>query len=163
MADPDGFDEFYAASRPRLVRALTVACGGDVDVAADATDEALVRALERWGRVRTMASPEAWVFSVGRNHLRRRFRRRSTEKRLLDRQRPLAAHAGSADTSDAMALWEAVGGLSTRDRDIVAYRYVLGFTEAEVADELGVATGTVSAALSRARQRLRADLAEEAG
>ncbi|MEZ5380222.1 MAG: sigma-70 family RNA polymerase sigma factor [Microthrixaceae bacterium] len=161
MGDADGFDEFYAACRPRLVRALTVACGGDVEAAADATDEALVRALERWKRVRAMPSAEAWVFAVGRNHLRRRFRRRSTERRLLQAHRVLDAEASSAGVAEAMELWAAVAELPTRDREVVAYRYVLGLTEAEVAGALGVATGTVSAALSRARTRLRSQLAEE--
>lgn len=52
----DEFDEWYRELRPRVHRALTAWCG-DGALASDALDEAFVRALERWARVREMRSP----------------------------------------------------------------------------------------------------------
>ena len=45
------FASWYADSHPRLVAALVVVCGNR-DLAADAADEAMVRAFARWDRVR---------------------------------------------------------------------------------------------------------------
>lgn len=161
MDAADGFDEFYARARPRLVRALMLTTAGDVEAAAEAVDEALVRTLERWAKVRDMASPEAWAFTVARNNARRRFRRRRTEDRLLASQRRPEAADDTAAAADRVALWEAVGQLSERDREALAHRYLLGLTEADVAVVMGTSTGTASAALARARLQLRVALGDE--
>lgn len=162
MDRDDGFDEFYASSRPSLVRALTITSGGDVDAASEAADEAFVRAFERWRRVKVMASPQAWTYSVGRNLLRRRFRRRAKERQLLTTGVRIEEGGDVGDRADSIALWHAVAKLPERDRTALAYRYVFGYAEADIAREMGVATGTVSAALSRARASLRVTLSEEA-
>lgn len=62
-ADEAGFDAFYAATSARLVRALH-AYTGDRAEAQDAVQEAYARAWERWDRVRSDDSPEAWVRTV---------------------------------------------------------------------------------------------------
>lgn len=72
------FDGWYRAYHPILVAALTV-FAGDGPAAREAADEALARAYERWSRVGTMSSPEAWTYTVGINVLRRRARRASIE------------------------------------------------------------------------------------
>lgn len=161
MDAADGFDDFYARARPRLVRALMLTTSGDVDAAAEAADEALVRALERWPKVQRMASPEAWTFTVARNAARKRFRRRHTEHRLLAGQVRAVPTDDTGAVADQVALWRAVRTLSTRDQEALAHRYLLGLTEPEVAAAMGVSTGTVSAALARARAQLRVALGDE--
>lgn len=162
MDEADGFEHFYESVRPRLVRSLAVFCSGDLDAAADAADEALVRALERWSRVRAMDSPEAWTLTVGRNLLRRRFRRRTHERRLIEDRPTTETDDFSGQVDDAVTVWDAVAGLSPRERETLALRYVMGLTEAEVADVLGAPAGTVSASLTRARRRLRGVLGRDA-
>ncbi|MEZ5178049.1 MAG: hypothetical protein R2746_07145 [Acidimicrobiales bacterium] len=48
---PAAFEDFYEADRERLGRAVAFALG-DVDLAAEAIDEAFARAFERWPAVR---------------------------------------------------------------------------------------------------------------
>ncbi|MBA2497403.1 MAG: hypothetical protein H0V33_09980 [Acidimicrobiia bacterium] len=67
------FEPWYRAEHPRLVVSLALACGR-MDLAAEAVDEAFVRALERWDRVSAMASPTGWTYRVALNCLRRRER-----------------------------------------------------------------------------------------
>lgn len=153
------FSAWYRSFYPTLLAALTVVAA-DVDLAADATDEAFVRALERWDRVSIMDSPEGWTYRVGVNVLRRRARRWAIERRLGNR----------ADEMDAPAelrveVWEAVKTLPARQRQAIALRYLLEFTEAEVAQTMGIALGTASATLAGGRAHLAAllgrdDLAE---
>ena len=47
-----------------------LALTGDRDVAADAADEAMVRAYERWDRVSRMSSPSSWATQVALNVVR---------------------------------------------------------------------------------------------
>jgi RNA polymerase sigma-70 factor, ECF subfamily len=141
------FSSWYQGYYARLLAALTVVAG-DSELAADATAEAFTRALEGWDRASTMTSPEGWTYRVGLNVLRRRMRRAKLERRMLGRPEP----ATPAELHPEV--WQAVKELSPRQREAIALRYLLGMSEAEVAEALGVAVGTASATLSAARSRL---------
>lgn len=157
MGEPPDFDDWYEAQHPLVLAALTVASGRP-DVAAEATDEAFVRAYERWDRVRRMASPGGWLYRVALNDLRRRCRRQSIERDLLRRQvEPAVVVTPPALTAH---VWEAVRTLPTRQRTAVALRYVLDLPEGEVARVMGVTRGAASASLTTARRRLEELLAE---
>ena len=54
----------------------------------------------------------------------------------------------------------AVNGLSEEHRLVVACRYFLDLSEAEIASVLGIRTGTVKSRLSRALERLREEVPE---
>lgn len=144
------FDSWYRGYHPVLVAALIVVAG-DPDAAADAADEALVRALERWDAVQVMASPEGWTYRVGVNLLRRRARRRELERRVLARRSPVAPDPPAAID---LGVWQAVQVLTVRQREAIALRYLLDLSETEVAEAMGVAVGTASATLAIARNRL---------
>ena len=58
------------------------------------------------------------------------------------------------------AVLQAVSGLRDDDRLVVAYRYFFDLSEAEMAEALGWARGTVKSRLSRALERLRNSLTE---
>ena len=156
---PRDFATWYEEQHPLVLAALTVASGRP-DVAADATDEAFVRAYERWERVRRMDSPGGWLYRVALNDLRRRCRRQALERELLRRQPPPAPVAVPIPAPE---VWEAVRRLPTRQRTAVALRYILDLTEPEVARVMGVARGSASASLATARRSLEAWLADDHG
>lgn len=146
----DGFDAWYSVSFPRMLRTVHLAVG-EHDLAVDVTAEAFTRALERWSSVSAMANRDGWVFRVAVNLARSTLRRRVVERAWRARQRPDAEAATEVPDPE---LWSAVSGLSPRQREAVALRYVAGMTEAEVADAMGVREGTASATLAAARRRL---------
>jgi RNA polymerase sigma-70 factor (ECF subfamily) len=150
--DTDDFETWYRDEYRRVFASVLVMCG-DRSRAAEATDEAFVRALERWPRVRTMSSPTGWTFIVARNLLRRTARR-------VDRERSVAPPERVAPEVDH-GLWDAVRSLPRRERELVALRYVGGLTEPEIAASLGIAVGTVSRGLHDARSRLERLLTPE--
>lgn len=154
---PLDFDTWYEEQHPLVLAALTVASGRP-DVAADATDEAFVRAYERWERVRRMDSPGGWLYRVALNDLRRRCRRQAVERELLRRQPPPAPVAA---TMPAPHVWEAVRRLPVRQRTAVALRYILDLSEPEVARVMGVSRGSASASLVTARRSLESWLADD--
>lgn len=151
-ADAD-FETWYRGVHPRLVTAI-VAVTGDPDVGRDATDEALARALERWGRVQQMASPEAWTYKVALNVARRHFRRRRRERELV---RAAPGHSGAPVLDELEAL---LAPLPPRQREAVILRHVGDLTEHQVAEVMGVARGTVSTNLRRAYETLRPSVVE---
>lgn len=141
------FEDWYRGAHPRLVAALTVVAR-DPHLARDATDEAMVRALERWERVQEMASPDGWAYRVGVNVLRRRARRSALERRFTRPTPPTAPPELHPE------VWEAIRSLPDRQREAIALRYLLDMTEAGVAQTMGIALGTASATLAAARTAL---------
>jgi RNA polymerase sigma-70 factor (ECF subfamily) len=126
---------------------------GNPAVASDVADEAFVRTLERWRRVRALDFPLAWTFRVAINLVRRTERRRSTERRALARL--AAGESDQASASDFSAeVWAAIQALPVRMRTAVALRYIAGLTDSEAADAMGVAMGTIARHLHDARERL---------
>lgn len=147
------FEEWYRALRPRMRPALTAWCG-DPSLAADAMDEAFVRALERWSRVSEMDSPEGWLWRTATNSIRRRERRRTLESQLLRRQRDASGATTIESTGSDVDLVRALQTLTVRQRTAVVLRYVADLPEKDVAEMMGIAPGTVSATLHRARELL---------
>jgi DNA-directed RNA polymerase specialized sigma24 family protein len=76
------FDELFAAHYERLVRALTVVAG-DSEAAADAVQEAFVKAHLRWRKVGRYDDPVGWVRRVAINQIRDSHRRRVRKDRAL--------------------------------------------------------------------------------
>ena len=142
------FSDWYVREHRRVVASIA-AFSGNADAARDAADEAFVRALAHWNRVRVMDAPAGWVYRVALNVLRRDLRRRKLEAALLRRQAPPAAALPTHPE-----LWEAVRALPERQRLAVVLRFVADLPEAEIASTMGVARGTVSATLSAARASL---------
>ena len=147
---PRSFEPWYRDEFPRVVRALFL-IGRDRDLAIDAASEAFARALERWGQVGVMASPTGWTYTVGLNVLRRTLRRRHLEGRLI--RRHAQPHTLSLDSQ--VELWDALSRLPLRERTAVVLHYFLDLRQDEVARMMGVAPGTVAAALHSARAKLR--------
>ena len=74
------FDDFFRQHYGRLLRALTAACGSREE-AADAVQEAFVRAHQRWERISGYEDPAAWVRRVAINRTRDAFRRAERGRR----------------------------------------------------------------------------------
>ena len=87
------FDDLFRAHYDRLVRALTVACG-DREQAADAVQEAFVKAHVRWRRIGRYDDPVGWVRRVAINQVRDEHRRAGRKRKALAR---LAAGATIAE------------------------------------------------------------------
>lgn len=149
------FDDWYPLAHRRLVAGLLLSCG-HLDDAVEAADEAMARAYERWDTVCRLESPQAWVYRVGINILKRRNYRRQLEQRLLRRSAPeKTLPAPSGET------WLLLQNLTRRQRTIVALRFAGGLAEREVAEALGISRSTVSSTLAESLRRLRAQLPSE--
>lgn len=147
----EGFEAWYLAEQPRVLSAC-VALGGDHEAACDATNEAFLRALERWDHVRAMTSPGGWVQTVALNALRRTLRRRRLEARVGRRR--------SDPPVPDPELWMVVRTLPRRQQTVIVLAYVHDLPQVTIAEVMGISLGTVSSTLDAARKSLRRKLTE---
>jgi RNA polymerase sigma-70 factor (ECF subfamily) len=151
---PLAFEAFYRLRRDRIARALAMTVGGDTHLGAEATDEAMARAFQRWDRVATLEDPGAWVYRVGLNWATSVLRRRQRAPRPLV-ERDDAGPTAIAEPDVLVALAE----LDVKQRAVVVCRYYLGLSEAETASALRIRPGTVKSRLHRALRNLQPRLA----
>jgi RNA polymerase sigma-70 factor (sigma-E family) len=149
----EAFDAFVRARLPHLLRfgrALT----GNEHAASDLVQDALERALMRWSRI-TSDDPEGYV--------RRAMVNRSISVwRKFGREHPTDQLPADSYTDPERddALLDALRMLPPRQRAVIALRYYDDLTEAQTAEILGCAIGTVKSQASAAMTRLRALLDE---
>ena len=153
-------DELFRAHYARLVRSLTVVCD-DRELAADAVQEAFVKAHLRWRQLRHYEDPIGWVRRVAVNLLRDDQRRAGRKRRAVER---LAARTETTtedvhrDVYRDEELAALLASLPRQQRLCVALFYVEGLTVAEIASTLGLSEGAVKYHLHQGRERLRGPL-----
>lgn len=150
------FGEFYAATFHGLMPQL-YAYLGDRSEAQDVIQEAYCRAFARWKKISGYEDPVAWVRKVAWNLATSRFRRQTTARSFLRRQREEHVDGPSPDR---VALVIALAKIPTRLRRAVVLHYIGQLSVHEIAEQEGVAEGTVKSWLSRGREALNAQLAE---
>ncbi|MDP9266496.1 MAG: sigma-70 family RNA polymerase sigma factor [Chloroflexota bacterium] len=146
--------DLYDREYPRLLRAL-VACGGDLDAAEDAAQEAFVRAHREGPAWSTrVARPGAWLLVVATRELfrDRRVRRRTERWPALDRPAPGSPFDAAIDRADLIA---ALRQLPPRQRAVVVARFYYGLSYNEIASAFAMTSNTVGATLHQALAKLR--------
>lgn len=156
---PNSFETLFDTHYERLVRALTVVAGNR-DIAADAVQDAFVKAHLNWNKISHYDDPSGWVRRVAINRLRDEHRRTRRKRRALQRLRsqPTAPN----DVPDIDEFTRLLAALPRQQRLTTALYYVDSLTVAEIADTLDISNGTVKSHLHDARQRLRPILENEA-
>jgi RNA polymerase sigma factor (sigma-70 family) len=147
------FATFHASSRSRLARALAVTLG-DEHLGAEAADEAMARAFQRWAKVGGYDNPAGWTYRVGLNWALSSLRRRRRAPRPL--HEPSVADPTPMIEPDVLL---ALAELHVNQRAVVVCRYLLGLSEAQTAAALGTPPGTVKSRLHRANTHLKIRLA----
>jgi RNA polymerase sigma-70 factor, ECF subfamily len=143
------FAEFWSRERDRLYRVLAVSLG-DSGLAAEAVDEAMVRALQRWDRVSGYEDPAGWVLRVARNcatSWRRKLARRPTVV-LEDLDRPVTSSLPDVDVRGALSR------LTAEQRLLLVLRFHEDWPVGRVARALRIAEGTVKSRTHRALRQL---------
>ncbi len=155
------FDDFFAANHETMVRALALALG-DAELGRDAAAEGFTRALARWDRISQYANPLGWVYRVGLNWGRSRWRRQRRE--VTGGWVEARADDRTAVTNEPdIELVAALRRLSHDHRAVVVGRYYLDWSESQLAAALDVAPGTVKSRLHRALAALAETLEGDAG
>ena len=149
--------ELYAASYRRLLGQL-IGVTGSVAEAEDVVQEAFVRGLDRPRSLLGADNPEAWLRTVAVNLARSRWRR---AQRLVGLAPRLVEEPRDGDIEGNLALLQALRQLPAGQREVIAMHHLADLTVDQVADALGLPTGTVKARLSRGRAALATMLVTE--
>lgn len=153
------YEEFVTDRLGSLLR-YAVMLTGDVHSAEDIVQETMVRVQLNWRRVARADSPERYVRRMLTNQYLD-WRRGSWLRRVLLHAEPPDAtpagdHAQAAADRDEVWCW--LARLPRQQRAALVLRYYEGLPDAEIADVLGCAVGTVRAHVSRALATLRTEL-----
>jgi len=147
------FEAFIVAAWPRLRRAAYL-LSHDSHEADDLVQTALTATYVRWHRVRK-DDAYSYVHRAVVNAYIDGTRRRRPVPVERDPDRPVVADGSVEDRSE---LTDLLAPLSPRERTIIVWRYYFDAPEAEVAERLGISTGTVKSTASRALARLRSTI-----
>ena len=161
---PD-FDSWVAARGPSLLR-LALALTGNRSDAEDLVQEALSKALPKWGRIGGLDDPEAYTKRMVVNahvSLWRRTRRREVPVAEPPFEGSTPGPDSGMGADERRRLWLACRSLSVSQRTAVVLRYYEQLDYAEIAEYMGVREGTVRSSVSRALALLREELGEEHG
>jgi RNA polymerase sigma-70 factor (ECF subfamily) len=156
-ADLDGpadFDDTFREHYWPMVRSLSVACG-DREAAADAVQDAFMRAYARWRRISRYEHPAGWVRHVALNRLRDHFRHEQRATRA--RERIAGDVPSSVDTTVLPddALLSAVRRLPAQQQIAVSLFYVEQLSVREIAASMKLSEGAVKYHLHAGRSSLR--------
>lgn len=156
------YEEFVDSRLTALLR-YAVMLTGDPHLAQDLVQETMVRVQLNWRRVRRAESPDRYVRRMLTNqHIE--WRRGSWFRRVLPQAEPDPSAAVPGDHAASSAerdeIWSWLARLPRRQRAALVLRYYEDLPDAEIAEVLGCAVGTVRASISRALATLRADLVE---
>lgn len=153
MGDSSDFDRFFEEEYESVVYTV-ISVVGDRAEAESISQDAFVKALERWRRVREYDKPGAWVRRVAiRDAVRAQGRSvRSTPLGTAD----VAVEPRFVD--DDVELDVALVSLSPRQRACVLLRHVDGWTSDEIGEALGCSGSTVRVHLHRGLSALSRQL-----
>jgi RNA polymerase sigma-70 factor (ECF subfamily) len=161
--EPAGTRALYQAYG-RLVYAVAHRVLGTHDLAEEATQQTFVRAWQAADRVDVDRDPAAWLATISKRSAIDIYRREA--------RRPKRALADVSANDPALvtlppdlgaldAMWRvrtAIDELPDDEATVVRLQHLDGLTQHEIAEQLGVALGTVKSRSHRAHQRLAAVL-----
>ena len=141
----------------------------DAVEAEDASQEAFIKAYRALARFKPGSPFRPWILAIVANEARNRRKAVSRRVGLAFRAAEEAPRGDRYPSPEAAVvaaerraeLLEALEGLREEDRAVIGYRYFLDLSEAETAEVLGCARGTVKSRLSRALGRLREAVRKE--
>lgn len=157
VGETSAFERFFLEMHDRLFQALYLLTGDRYE-ADDLAQEALLRAYERWDRVRTMDSPAGYVYRTALNLHRSRLRKLSVRARrafaAVPSEDPVSAVAASQDVRRALAR------LPRGQREALVLVGWLDLSAEEAGRVLGIEASSVRGRLHRGRLTLREQLGE---
>jgi RNA polymerase sigma-70 factor (sigma-E family) len=161
--DADGaVEQLYAAHWRELVR-LSVLLVRDVGTAEEVVQDAFVAMHRKWGTLRDPERALGYLRRTVVNGSRSRLRHLKVVRTHAERQTAPDAVRGADEallqTERRAAVLDALEALPRRQREVIALRYYVDLSEAEIADALGISRGAVKSHASRGSATLRELLA----
>jgi RNA polymerase sigma factor (sigma-70 family) len=166
QGDMTAFEELLRRHTTIAVRAAR--SFGGMDEVDEIVQDAFVKAYRALARFDLERPFRPWLIAFVANESSHRRRSRQRRARLGasaiagGRVAESSAEDRMMEAMDHVDLRSKLGRLDRKDRDVIVYRYLLEFSEAETAEALHCPVGTVKSRSARALARLRVMLKQEA-
>jgi RNA polymerase sigma-70 factor (sigma-E family) len=151
-------EQLYAAHWRQLVR-LSVLLVRDQSLAEEIVQDSFVAVHGRWSRLQDHDKALAYLRQTVVNRSRSALRHRAVVNRYAAGQHVRTDSPGADEATLAAArrgvVLDAMRALPTRQREVLALRYYLELSEAEIAETLGISRGAVKSHASRGAAALR--------
>jgi RNA polymerase sigma-70 factor (ECF subfamily) len=155
-------EQVFRAEHGRVVATLARRFG-DLDIAEDATSEALIVAVERWPRDGVPPNPGAWLTTVATNKALDRVRRegrrdaKQAEASLMDEQmRRDPAETGPVEDDRLRLIFTCCHpALAPENRVALTLRLLGGLSVAEIAHAFLVPEATMAQRITRAKAKIK--------
>jgi RNA polymerase sigma-70 factor (ECF subfamily) len=157
-AEAASFEGFVTENQTRLFGSLCLITGSRYE-AEEIAQEAFVRVLERWDRVRNMDDPTGYLFATAMNVVRQRVRRAGIALRRSVGVAP--THDAFGSVEDREVVLDAVARLPLDQRAALVVTALFGYSSDEAGRMLGVRPSTIRARATRARTALRDLIGDE--
>lgn len=143
------FDDFVVAHWPRMVRAAQMFGASRAD-AEDICQQAMIGCYTRWKKQGRLAEdPAAYCYRAVCNAAKRHLRQHRAQASIEEVQISDPGHG-----IDGIAVRTALLALSNDHRFVLVGRYIMDFTNYELAEILDLPVGTVKSRTSRALSAL---------
>ena len=152
--DHEAFSQLYDRYGSAALR-LSMAITGSPDLAADAVQEAFLRVYQKGGQYRKEAKFEPWFFRIVINESRRVLRRQPRAQELIGAgEEPSFAEQINLSVTIAAALER----LSQKHRTVLVLRFLMDYSEREIASMIRKPVGTVKSRLHYAKLAMAREL-----
>jgi RNA polymerase sigma-70 factor (sigma-E family) len=158
MSNDEDFAEFVAARWGPLYR-LAYLLAASPAGAEDLLQTTLEKTYMNWSRIGRMEHAEAYVRRMLAHASVSSHRRAWVRERPTDPLPDTAGDSAEELVLDRRLFWPLVCALPARQRAVIVLRYYEDLSEAQIADALGCAPGTVKSQSSAAIGALRRALA----
>lgn len=167
--DTTAAEQLVRAYQPSIYR-LAISMLDDPAEADEATQEALIAAINRLDSFRGEASFSTWLYAIALNECRGRLRKRRARERLaqvlhavfrIDLGLSSSVESTVIERQGNAALWQAIQALPDKQREVILLRYYSELKIVEIARVLGITDRAVRARLHTANDQLRAVLKNE--
>ena len=158
--DPDAFELVFEKYH-RKVYTFALRNFRNKEDAEEAVQDVFYNLWKDRRKLEDVKEPEAWIFSIVLNIIRKHFRKLATEKKYLN------TVSGSLPENDSSTLAEVeyrdllekteriIENLPPRQRDIFLLSRKESMSNPEIAEKLGISVRTVDNQLSRAKTFIR--------
>ncbi len=156
--DKAAFGELFRRHQQRLW-AVAIRTLSDPEEAADALQDAMIKAYRAASRFRGDSAVTTWLHRIVVNACLDRVRRKQARPTV-----PLSQEwdppAAPTDQANVLAVRAALAQLPVEQRAVLVYLDMLGYSVSEVASIMEIAPGTVKSRASRSRSQLATILSE---
>ena len=158
--DPDAFTDFVAASSAALHRTAYLLVG-ERGLAQDLLQEALTKTYVAWPRLRDPAKAEAYTRKAITTTAIGWYRRKGWTAERPGAEPPDPGRPGHEDAvAERDWLWQALLDLPPRQRAALVCRFYDDLSEAQTAEVMGCAPGTVKSQVFAGLAKLRTAMAD---